>query len=96
MHREEKGKETSPEPFLLLTPRVLTFQTLSTLCVSLTSQAWMLRHQNPLFTGDDDAVQWRSALEAPESLENLFRKVKRSLGARAAPEGGRHLSSLSK
>ena len=60
---ERKGGK-NPEPLLLLTSHVLTLQILSTLCASLTSQAWMLRHQNPLFTGDEDA-QWPSALRGP-------------------------------
>lgn len=87
MHREERGKEANPEPLLLLTCRVLTVQILSTFCASLTSQAWMLRHQNPLFTGDEDAAQWRSALRSPGVTGELPQRSKVAFGSAGSARG---------
>ena len=87
MHREERGKEANPEPLLLLTCRVLTVQILSTFCASLTSQACMLRHQNPLFTGDEDAAQWRSALRSPGVTGELPQRSKVASGSADSARG---------
>lgn len=90
---ERKGGK-NPEPLLLLTSHVLTLQILSTLCASLTSQAWMLRHQNPLFTGDEDA-QWPSALRGPGVTGELPQRSKVAFGS-AGSARGRQASVFSK
>ena len=95
IHGEERGKEAKTlSLFLLLTSHVLTLQILSTLCASLTSQAWMLRHQNPLFTGDEDA-QWPSALRGPGVTGELPQRSKVAFGS-AGSARGRQASVFSK